>query len=155
MDVFQPRAGSQTPDQIHDLNPSTFPPLGLFWTLQIPDSSVKVELGKGEATLQATDVPIFDYGDITNALFGGGPPPIPGIVSFKIVWRGVQQRKNIRNTDPTFGGFAGEFVRNSAQMEWSATVGDLEFVSDPLSTSSTEFAQIGRERNGAFFPPGS
>jgi hypothetical protein len=89
----------------------------LFWTLQIPDSSVKVKLGKGEATLQATDVPIFDYGDMTNALFGGGPPPIPGIVSLKIVWRGVQQRNNIRNTDPTFGGFAGEFVRNSAQIE--------------------------------------
>src|SRR2546429_3771493 len=29
-----------------------------------------------------------------------------------------------RNTDPTYGGFEGEFVRNTAQMEWTARVGD-------------------------------
>ena len=92
MDVFQPRAGSEAFDQIHDLNPSTFPPLGLFWTLQIPDGSVQVELGKGSATLQASDVPIFDYGDIPNALFGGGPPAVPGTVSFKVLWSVRHQR---------------------------------------------------------------
>jgi len=151
VDVFQPRAGSQ----IHDLNPSTFPPLGLFWTLQIPDASVHVELGKGSATLQASAVPIFDYGDILNAIFGGGPAAVPGTVSFKIVWSGVKERVNIRNTDPVYGGFAGEFVRNTAKMEWTATVGDLSFVSDPLATSSSGFAEIGHERNGSFFPPGS
>ena len=59
---------------------------------------------------------------------------------------------NIRNTDPVFGGFAGEFVRNSAQMEWSATDGNLVLVSDPLGMSSSSFAQIGQERNGVFFP---
>jgi hypothetical protein len=155
VDVFQPRAGSEVFDQIHDLNPSTFPPLGLFWTLQIPDDSVHVELGKGSATLQASDVPIFDYHDIPNAIFGGGPPGVPGTVSFKVVWSGVQQRVNIRNADPVYGGFAGEFVRNSAQMEWTATVGDLRFASDPLGSSSSVFAEIGHERNGSFLPPGS
>jgi hypothetical protein len=155
VDVFQPRAGSQAFDQIHDLNPSTFPPLGLFWTLQIPGGSVHVELGKGSATLQASDVPIFDYVTGMNALFGGGPPAVPGTVSFKIVWSGVKERVNIRNTDLVYGGFAGEFVRNSAQMEWTATVGDLSFASDPLATSSSGFAEIGHERNGSFFPPAS
>ena len=87
-----------------------------------------------------------------NAIFGGGPPPVAGTVSFKVQWSGVNQRVNIRNTDPVFGGFAGEFVRNSAQMEWSATVGNLVLVSDPLGTSSSSFAQIGQERNGVFFP---
>jgi hypothetical protein len=47
-----------------------------------------------------------------------------------------------------FGGFAGEFVRNSA----SAAVGDYTFVSDPIVTSSSSFAEIGHERNGSFFP---
>jgi len=50
------------------------------------------------------------------------------------------------------GGFAGEFVRNSAQMEWSAAGGDYTFVSDPIATSSSSFAEIGHERNGSFFP---
>ena len=147
MDVYLPGPGSQ----IHDLNPSTFPPVGLFWTVEIPDSGVEVELGAGSASLQASTVAILDYGNLGNALFGGGPPPTPGTVSFKVVWGGVSQRVNIRNTDPVYGGFAGEFVRNSAQMEWTGTVGDLTFVSDPISTSSSLFAEIGHERNGSFF----
>ena len=95
---------------------------------------------------------ILDYGNIPNALFGGGPPPTSGTVSFKVVWSGVDERLNIKNTDPVYGGFAGEFVRNSAQMEWSAAVGDYTFVSDPIATSSSSFAEIGHERNGSFFP---
>jgi hypothetical protein len=113
---------------------------------------VDIQPGSGSATLQATNVPIFDYGTLVNAIFGGGPPPVAGTVSFKVQWSGVNQRVNIRNADPVFGGFAGEVVRNSAQMEWSATVGNLVLVSDPLGTSSSSFAQIGQERNGVFFP---
>ena len=100
-------------------------------------------------------MPILDYGNVLNALFNGhNPPSVPGSVSFRVVWSGVNQRVNIRNTDPAFGGFAGEFIRNTAQLEWTATVGDLTFVSDPLATSSSAFAEIGRERNGSFFPEG-
>jgi hypothetical protein len=95
VDVYQLRAGDQTPTQIHNFNPSTFPPVGLFWTIELPEDSVEVD-----------------------------------------------------------GGFAGEFVRNTAQMEWTATVGDYTFVSDPLATSSSSFAEIGREWNGSFFPQG-
>ena len=111
-----------------------------------------MQLGKGSASLQASDVAILDYGYIANALFGGRPTPTPGTVSFKVVWSGVDERLNITNTDPVYGGFAGEFVRNSAQMEWSAAVGDYTFASDPIVTSSSSFAEIGHERNGSFFP---
>ncbi len=101
--------------------------------------------------MQASNVPILDYGSILNALFGGGPPPAPGSVSFRVVWSGVGQRVSIRNADPVYGGFAGEFIRNTAQMEWSATVGDYAFSSNPLETSVSSFAEIGQERNGSFF----
>lgn len=147
MDVFEPGAGPQ----IHDLNPTAFPPTGLFWTLEIPSEGIQVNPGKGSAVMVANNVPILDYHDIPNALFGGGPAPIPGTVSFKVAWSGVKERVNIRNTDPVYGGFAGEFVRNNAQMEWTATVGDYHFVSAPLATSSSSFAEIGKERNGVFF----
>lgn len=155
MDVYQLRAGDQTPTQIHDMNPSTFAPMGLFWTIELPEDSVEIKLGKGSATLRGFDVPVFDYGTGANALFGPPPSPLPtGTVSFTVVWSGVGQRVNIRNTDPTYGGFAGEFIRNKAQMEWTATVGEYTFVSDPLATSSSAFAEIGHERNGSFFPRG-
>ena len=139
-------------NQIHDLNPTAFPPVGLFWTIEIPIAGVEVHLGKGSASLQASDVPILDYVQTPFALSGTGPTPVPGTVSFKVVWSGVGERVNIKNTDPVYGGFAGEFIRNTAQMEWSAVVGDYTFVSDPIATSSSSFAEIGHERNGSFLP---
>lgn len=137
--------------QIHDLNPTAFPPVGLFWTIEIPLRGVEVQFDEGSARMEARHVPIIDYGMIGNALFAGGPTPVPGEVSFKVVWSGAGESVNVRNTDPVFGGFEGEFIRNSAQMEWRGTVGDLEFESDPLRTSSSSFAEIGREQNGVYF----
>jgi hypothetical protein len=148
VDVYLPGPGNQ----VHDLNPTVFPPVGLFWTIEIPVNNIAVQPGAGRASMEASNVPILDYGNIGNAIFGGGPAPVPGSVSFKVVWNGVSQRLNIKNTNPVYGGFAGEFVRNTAQMEWTGTVGDYTLVSDPISTSSSSFAQIGHERNGVFFP---
>jgi len=51
-----------------------------------------------------------------------------------------------------YGGFAGRFVRNSAQMEWTAVTDDYTFVSAPMETTKSEFAELGEERNGCFFP---
>src|SRR5207248_1383976 len=127
-----------------------FPPTSLFWTLPLSDASIDVNPGKGTALVQESNVPIFDYGNIGNALFGG-QAPVPGRVSYTVAWSGVNDRVNIKNTDPVYGGFAAEFVRNNAQMEWSATVGDYQFVSAPLATSSSVFAELGHERNGSFF----
>ena len=116
----------------------------------IPGNGIDVNLGKGSAVLQASNVPVFDYGNIPNALFGG-PSTITGQTSFTVVWSGVNERLNIKNTDPIYGGFGGEFVRNSAQMEWTATAGDYQFVSAPLATSASLWAELGHERNGIFF----
>jgi hypothetical protein len=69
-----------------------------------------------------------------------------------VVWSGVAERRRVRTDDPALGAHAGEFILNSAQMEWRASVGPYEFVSAPLETSSSAFAEIGHERNGIFFP---
>ena len=146
MDVYEPSSGAQ----IHDLNPSDYHPTGLFWTIAISEDAIQVNFGEGHASMRASNVPIFDYGNIDNALFGGAPRT-PGVVSYRVVWSGINQRVNIRNTDPVYGGFAGSFIRNTAKMEWTATTDDYTFVSAPLGTSSSDFAEIGVERNGLFF----
>jgi hypothetical protein len=151
VDVYLPGSGGA---QIHDLNPTQFPPVGLFWTLQIPANSVQVDLTDGTASYRAAHLPILDYGNLANALFAGGPNPIPGSVSFKVAWSGATQSIDINNRDPVFGGFSGTFIRNSAQMEWTAKVGDFEFVSEPLRTSTSSFAEIGQETNGSFLQTG-
>jgi len=137
--------------QIHDFNPGIKAD-GLFWTLALPDNSVTIHPGRGFASLVASDVALEDYHDFGNNLVGG--PSVPAKVSFTVVWSGLNSRANVKNTDDPLdgGGLAGEFVRNGAQMEWSATVGDLHFASDPLATSASVFAEIGHERNGSFFP---
>jgi hypothetical protein len=146
VDVYEPGSGPQ----IDDMNPSDYHPTGLFWTIAIPEDGIHVNLREGHASMEVRGVPVFDYGNIGNALFGGAPRA-RGVVSFRVVWSGINQRVNIRNTDPVFGGFAGHFVRNSAKMEWTAVTDDYTFVSAPLGTSSSTFAEIGTERNGSFF----
>ncbi len=95
---------------------------------------------------------IDDYGNIANALLGGGPAPIPGRVSFTVEWSQAGDAVAIDNDDdPTLGGgWAGTILPANAQMEWTARVGDLKFESDPLVTSSSTFAEFGKEANGVF-----
>jgi hypothetical protein len=124
-------------------------PTGLFWTTAIPSNSVFSNPGAGHAVVQVRDIHIRDFGDLTNSLEGG--PSVPATVSYEIQWFDVDDRVSIKNQAQ---GFAGEYVRNQAQMAWSAIVGDFSFVSDPASTSSSVFAELGHERNGSFFPNG-
>jgi len=41
--------------------------------------------------MEATDLLVNDYVTGANALGGGGPPPQPCVVSFKVVWSGVNE----------------------------------------------------------------
>jgi hypothetical protein len=143
--VYDPGTGSQ----IVDFNPG-IAPSGLFWTSRLPANAIGgVNPGAGNALIQAHDVHVFDFHDGANAIFGGGPAPIPAVVSFEVRWFDVDDRVNLKNRS---NGFAGEFVRNKAQMEWSGVSGDFRYVSAPMSTSFSLFAELGHERNGAYFP---
>ena len=97
--------------------------------------------------MKANNVQVLDFHDFGHALFGGAPAPVPAEVSFEVHWFGVDDRVNVKNPG---NGFAGEFVRNQAQMEWTATSGGYHYVSAPLSTSASGFAELGHERNGSF-----
>ena len=143
--MYVPGPGANEFTQVDDMNPGVAPS-GLFWTMALPES-VDVNLGKGSAVMRGTRLTMPDFGDFTNSLFGGGQT-VPASVSFTVQWSGVADRMNVVNTTD---GHAGEFVVNRAQMEWSAVVGDYEFVSEPMSTSTSGFAEIGHEQNGVFF----
>ena len=153
MDLFDPGqldpAGN--PTQIHDFNPGTIdsgPAAGLFWTIHIPADDVDVDLHRATATMRVEDADVEDYHTLKNALLDG--PSDPASVSFVIRWQGVKARVEVNDFDL---GFAGQFIEDSATVEWSASVPStgFSFTSDPAATSKTVFAEIGAERNGVFF----
>jgi hypothetical protein len=133
-------------NQIHDFNPGIEPD-GRFWTTPLPSSSVQVSPGAGTGRFHVTDLDIEDYHDVINALSGG--PSVPATVSFDIRWSGGGDRVKVRNSDLDFGG---QYVEGKATIEWSGQNANGEsFQSDPANTSITHFAEVGKERNGAFF----
>ena len=140
--MYEPGPGNQ----INDFNPG-IASSGLFWTTTISPDDVDVDFEEGSASMCVHNVAVMDFHDIGNALFGGGPAPTPAVVSFRVRWSGVQERVRIRNVDQDF---TGKFIRNQAQMEWSATTEEFAFASAPANTSSSVFAELGHMRNGSF-----
>ncbi len=137
-----------TGTQVASIDPGNIPG-GLFWTIPVAADSVDVNPGAGTATLQVRNVATRDFHDTVNDLKHG--PSVPATASFAVQWQGVLERVKIRDTTH---GFAGEFVNNRATMTWSASEAAFTFVSDAASTSHSEFAAVGHERNGQFFPQG-
>ena len=116
--------------------------------MAIPMNGVRVNLGAGSAVMEASNLGVLDFHDFGNSIFGGGAPPTPATVSFRVEWFGVQQRAHVVDADTNS---TGEYVRNSARMVWTADSGDYEYVSAAGETSESSFAEIGQERNGDFF----
>jgi hypothetical protein len=121
------------------------------------------------------DLPVLDYfsPEGTGDLASLGPTWQSGYfaatVSIDVVWSGpVTRRVNVKDAAD---GFAGTFAENQATVTWSAqSDSGFSFVSDvgSFATSVPEtpgvngvtaplnfFAEVGHERNGAFFPAGS
>jgi hypothetical protein len=144
--------------QTHDFDPGFGKPVNaqgdrLFWTAAIPDSAVEVNLEKGTAEMHVRNLHIEDYFNFPNASADGHE--VSATVSFDVVWSGpVRERVNVRDAS---NGFAGSYVENQATVKWSGSEEGFRFDAKPgsFSTSVTEagpFAEIGRERNGIFFP---
>ena len=131
--------------QIHDFNPG-ITASGLFWTVAVPESSISVNFAAGKASFQMDDVDVEDYHDVVNALLDG--PSVDARVSWKIRWAHPLGRTKIRDANT---GFAGDFVQNVAQIEWTGQTDSAHFVSDPAGTSVNEFSLLAHERNGVFF----
>ena len=119
----------------------------MFWTVPIVKSSVKVDPGSGRASLVVSDLDMEDYFNVVNALQDGNSNE--AAVSFEVHWAPGIKHFKVRDEAT---GMAGEFIRNTATMAWSAESGGQSFVSGPEESSSSLSAQVGHERNGVFFP---
>ena len=108
-----------------------------------------LDLDHGKARMKATDLHVRDFFNIPNALLHlKKPVSVPATVSFDIRWSGVTRRVKVRDEK---NGFAGNFIENTATIEWSAKEKGFSFKSDAAKTSTSVSAVIGHERNGVFF----
>jgi len=131
--------------QIHDYNPG-ITGSGLFWTIAIPDEAVHAEFNEAKAEFKLSDLAIPDYGSIPNGLFHLAPP-LPGKVSFEIRWSGATSHGTFTDAGKRF---TMNFVQTGAHISWHGRTGPDSFhTTDGAQT--TVFAQIARQRSGAFF----
>ncbi len=131
-------------DQVHDFNPG-IAASDLFWTRAVPMGSVAAQGASGSSSMVFTDS-MFDFFTIENALFGGGPTPVPASVSVDVSWSGATSRDAVEDD---VNDFSYKFVESSAFMKWSVTSGAATYMSSGPPTSV--FAVVGKERNGVFF----
>lgn len=134
-----------------------------MWTVEVPENSVSVELDEGEAQLHFRKLhTVFDAFTVPNSLSANRPLGFVGatIDSLRINWEGIMRRVSFSNATTRF---AGQYVENAATIELTVHTPatrppftptaqhGFRFVGDP-ATTRTNFAQIGHERNGIFFP---
>jgi hypothetical protein len=102
-------------------------------------------------------VRVSDYHDGGNALFGGGPAPLPSHVSFDVCWPGNGDRQKIR--DEAYG-FTGHYVTSPTTISFTASNdgSGVVYSSDPGGQYNPTVEQggagspaVGHERNGVFF----
>ena len=130
--------------QTHDFNPGL--DNNLFWTIPMSFHSVSVDLDAHRAELKAEDVDVEDYGNFVNSL--NDENEHDAIASFHVKWSGHHKTLRVRDAKH---GFRGTYSIGKATIAWQATRQGFFYRSDPATTSVTESAFIGRERNGRFF----
>jgi hypothetical protein len=147
-------------EQIHDYNPH-IEANGLFWTVPVSNSAVRVDFDSGRARLRVRGLEMFDDHDIANSLTSGlglsgdlGFPEIPGVlpvlatVSFELEWSDPVASAEVRNAAQ---GFRGTFFETGCTIKWSARQRGFRFQSEDPDPTRNVIAILGRERNGVFF----
>ena len=138
--------------QIHDYEPG-ISPTGVFWTVPVPNDAVQVHQGAGHAVLEMTDMPIHDFFDFVNSVTHAIPPD-DATVSFRVEWTVDGPWRTTDNPAEDFQfRFRESVAPDGASIVWSSqNANGFSFQSDPAEASINLYANLGRERNGVFYP---
>jgi hypothetical protein len=93
-----------------------------------------------------TDSFVIDAHCVVNALTRG--PVDQASVSFVVHWENPGGTGHVHDTENRFDL---SYVLTSSRIEWSGAKQGFKFVSDPSTTSVSDFSELGTERNGVFF----
>lgn len=143
---------------MHDFSPWTLPN-GLFWTVKVDPSAVKID--GDTVTIHLVDVPVVDA-------FSFPPPPqaVPGIspfqlipakLSFDITYKRTGNPRRVRpaSHDPISPfNWAGTMWDSSNSGTFSLSYDDGSFSASGSFDSTGNFGEMGSERNGVFLRDG-
>ena len=132
-------------NQIHDFHPPISAE-GLYWVTPVPSTGLTLSENGQTATLEMSNVSIIDQPkwpamDAETA---------PAMMDFKLVLKATDEP--VTYEDPArqyrFDGF-----KASAQLEATFRVPSIDFIfkTDPLETSTSDFAVMGFEANGKYY----
>ena len=100
------------------------------------------------ASLDVEGLALFDYFNLNNALSDGSAiDAIDATVSYSIQWS--EDGAPLTIDDGANFHFGGRQTKGF--ISWSASEAGFTFKSDPANTTITNFALVGRERNGRFY----
>src|SRR5262245_41702500 len=96
--------------------------------------------------MRVSEVAMPDVRDNESSVRGG--PWVPAMVSFDVEWRTPLARATLRNEDEAWGG---EYAETESRIAWSARQEGFAYQSDPLSTATSVWGMVGRQRSGVYF----
>lgn len=132
--------------QLHDFQ-GGIPPSGLFWTVQIPNSSFRVSADKQRARLDVRHLCLIDSFTFLGAT------TTPAVVDAVVRWEATGPPRSrgsgddVPRTDPA--AFAGRLRFARATGRFSGRELGFEFKARGTSRGEA-FAEFGFERNGVF-----
>ncbi|GAC1414504.1 MAG: hypothetical protein NVSMB5_02560 [Candidatus Velthaea sp.] len=132
--------------RLHDFHPP-IAASGLFWTIRIPEDACTIDAATGSARVEVKNIFIVDQPEFPNRV-----PTTPGmLLDMRVAWQGTGQRERFEDAQKLF---TVDAMRSRAQIEFSVSIPSIAFTwkSDPMATSSADFAIVGRERNGRYYP---
>jgi hypothetical protein len=139
---------------LHDFSPWTLPN-GLFWTVKVDPSAVKIDADT--VTIHLVDVPVvdaFSFPPPQQAVPGISPfQLIPAKLSFDITYKRTGNPRRVRATshDPISPfNWAGTMWDSSNSGTFSLSYDDGSFSASGSFDSTGNFAEMGFERNGVF-----
>jgi hypothetical protein len=134
-------------NKIHDFHPP-ISPCGLYWVTPVPTDGIKISGDGLTAVLEMKDLSVIDQPKWPSH----GAAATAALMSFRVVWKATDEKVVYEDK---LKHYKVEGYRATAQLEASVNVPSINFSwkSDPIETSSANFAIMGTEVNGKYYDP--
>jgi len=121
---------------------------GLYWVFTVSDDNLEIAGDGRSATLRVLNKPVID-----EPMYPEAGPAYPAIISFRVVWQADGDLRTYEDPNRYFR-IAGYPARARGEFAVRVPERNVSWQSDPLESSQSVVAILGREVNGHYYEPG-